>query len=237
MSTNLNAPALVGGQANPETTANDAVGALDAALTETVTVDLTNNATISSANYTRCVRINVTPSGSGKKLTLQASKKFTVVTNSSANAITLKVGTTEVAVGTATTVLVYTDGTANGLATFGVITGALEKPHDLHLFISGKPVAAAIVMRLNAVRQFVLPASLTGSVFNAGTASAGTKVFTIKKNGSSIGTITFTASATGVASFASDVTLAVNDVLSIEAPAVQDANLADVSLDFLANRS
>lgn len=236
MSTNLSAPALVGGQANPETTVNDAVGALDAALTEKVVVDLTLDATITSAVYTRCVRISVTPSGVGKTLTLQASKKMTLISNDSANSITLKVGTTTAALAVGALALVYTDGTANGLTVAALASGTVVQPHDLHLYIPGTYTASQVVMRFNVVRAFTLPASLTGSVFNAGTASTANSSFTIKRNGTSIGTIAFNISATGAATFAAAVTFAVNDIITIEAPAAADATLANVSLDFFGTR-
>lgn len=358
MSTNLNAPALVGGQTTPETTVNDAVGALDAAVTETLTVDLTNSVTLTSAQYRSAIRFSVTPAGVAKTLTLPAVKRLVLIDNFQAtNNITVKVGTTSFSLATNTATFVYTDGTTNGLEqlaigggggstsstfpsdigvfnpgvstssqtllrfnvvraftwpislagsefsagvaatasttytikqngssigtlvwaiagtvpsvtfasaiTFAVndvitLTGPTTadatladisfnfagtraqattlEPHDTHVFTAGKPGAGATIFRQNQVRQSILKASLTGSVFTAGTASTGTAVFTIKNNGSSIGTVTFTASSTGVASFASDVFFSVNDVVTITAPGSQDSTLADVSLDFLGSR-
>jgi hypothetical protein len=64
----------------------------------------------------------------------------------------------------------------------------------------------------------------------AGTASTGTATFTIKKNGSSAGTLAFTTSATGVFTIGSDITLAAGDLLQFFAPGSPDATLADIGI-------
>lgn len=116
MSTNLAVPALTGGQANPETTVNDATGAIDAALTETLTVDLTGDVTLTNAQYRGAIRISVTPAGASKTLTLPAIKRLLLIDNFQAShAITIKVGTTTFNLAVSTATFVYTDGTTNGL--------------------------------------------------------------------------------------------------------------------------
>jgi len=83
---------------------------------------------------------------------------------------------------------------------------------------------------------FTLPLGLLGSYAEAVTASTGTSVLTIRKAtvaggvGASIGTITFTTSATGVLSFAADVSFVPGDRLLVVAPTPADSGLADISI-------
>lgn len=102
---------------------------------------------------------------------------------------------------------------------------------DLATWIIGEPTASQIVFRFIAVRALHFPASLTGSQAKAGVAATGSTVFDIQKNGSSVGSITFSASGTtGAFSAASAISLAAGDVLSIVAPGTPDATLADISI-------
>lgn len=236
MSTNLNAPALTGGQATPETTVNDAIGAMDAAITENLVVDLTANVTLTAAQYRSAIRFSVTPSTASKTLTLQAIKRLVFITNDSANTITVALGTTNFTMTVGAAVMVYTDGTANGLFFWLLTSTTAPVPYDLGLFIPGAPTISQIVLRFNVVRAFTLPVSLTGSLATAGGASTGTATFTIKQNGTSIGTIVFTASATATFTFASAVTFAANDVITITAPGSVDATLSDISFNFKGTR-
>lgn len=242
MSNNLSAPRLTGGQANPETTSNDADNALDAALTETLVVDLTNSATVTAANYQSAMRIKVTPSGVAKTLTLQAIKKLSVIDNQGTNNITVALGTANFTLAHGAQCFVYTDGTANGLLQLalggGTGGGSGTDPMDLAVFVPGKPLGPSVVFRYNVVRAFTWPISLTGSTFNAGVAATGTSVFTIKQNGTSIGTLSYAAAGTvPTVTFASAVTFAVNDVITIEAPTTQDATLADIAFNFNGSRT
>jgi hypothetical protein len=100
--------------------------------------------------------------------------------------------------------------------------------------VNGTPNSNEVVFVLKAVRTFTLPISLTESYAFAVTASTGTAVFTLLKNGSSIGSVTFTSSATGVFSFSSAISFALGDVFSIAAPASPDATLASIAFDLLA---
>lgn len=105
-------------------------------------------------------------------------------------------------------------------------------PYDIAWFVAGKPTASQVCLEFLAVRDVVLPASLTGSQAKAGTASGASAAFDIQVNTVSKGTITFATSATGSFTFASPVTLTAGDVLTVVAPGSQDANLADVRVTF-----
>lgn len=113
----------------------------------------------------------------------------------------------------------------------------VEAPYDIGTFVAGKPSASEIVLRFVAPRAFTLPAALTGSQVIAGDAATATTDFDVQKNGSTIGTVSFASSgSTATFTFASAVSFAAADVLSVIAPATPDATLADISMTFAGTR-
>lgn len=237
MSNNLNLPALVGGQANPETTANDAFGALDAAFTEQVTVDLTLDVTMTATVYRSALRFSITPSGTAKTLTLPAIKRMAIVSNDSTHSLTLAVGSTSVAMAVNDVLLIYTDGTTNGLSAWPLAATAASVPYDIALYAPGVPTASQRLVRYNVVRAITLPINLTGSVASADVAATASTTFTIKKNGTSIGTVNFALGAsTGTFTFAAAVSFVATDVITIDAPGSADATLAGVAFTFAGTR-
>ena len=137
MSNNLDLSQVAAAQNQKEVTINDQAGQLDAALTESADVDVSaGNVTVLSATYQRNIRLNVigatTP---GRTVTLPAVKRLMVVTSAAANtqSIDLVRGSTSITVPPDTTVLVYTDATANGLAIMAKLLpeGTLGELSDL----------------------------------------------------------------------------------------------------------
>jgi hypothetical protein len=108
-------------------------------------------------------------------------------------------------------------------------------PYDISVTIFGKPASAAAVGRFVAVRDYALPANLTGSKASCSTAPTAQTVFSLKKNGTQIGTITFAASATtGTFSMASQVAFAPADVLTVVAPSPADSTFADAQFTLVS---
>jgi hypothetical protein len=239
MSNNLDLDQMADGQASPEVTHNDSNGQLDAAITETHTADVSaGNVTLTSTQYRRAMRVDVVNGAAARDVTLPAVKKMAVVTIDSGNTnqITLKVGSTSVILNPGTAVVAYTDGTANGLECFGLNNEA-RAPFDINAFIPGLPADGSNVLFLSARRAFRLPINLTGSIAKSRVAADATADFDIKKNGSSIGTISFAAAATtATLTFAAAVSFAIGDELIIEAPSPQDVDLADVYIGLLGER-
>jgi hypothetical protein len=92
-------------------------------------------------------------------------------------------------------------------------------PYDLPAEIPGTPVTSTKVVNFEAVRAFIL--ATTGHQGGQLTAPSSNFVCTVRKNATSLGTITF-----GASSFSSSITgtlvertFAVNDVLSVETAA------------------
>ena len=94
-------------------------------------------------------------------------------------------------------------------------------PFDVAGYVQGVPTVSVDIMVFNVLRPFKLPASLTGSAANNGTApSGGAPAITIKKNGSSVGTINFAdAASTATFTFTTETSWAVGDTMEFTTPA------------------
>lgn len=111
-------------------------------------------------------------------------------------------------------------------------------PYDVGCSITGKPDDNVEVMKFMAVRAIDFPDDFAGSYGHCGTNPTSTATFTIKKNGSSIGSISINTS--GVFTFVTTGTttsLSAGDRISVQTPTPQDATLADVSWTFLGTRT
>lgn len=127
--------------------------------------------------------------------------------------------------------LTQTEGDARYLQSVGA------QPFDLTAFYPGTPTASAIVTRVPVARAVTFPAGLAGSVGTATAAATASTAFDVQKNGASVGTITFAAGATSATfTAAGGFALAAGDLLSIIAPAVADATLANVGLVLAGTR-
>lgn len=128
----------------------------------------------------------------------------------------------------------------NGVNVYSLISGSagLSPIYDIGFFIPSKPGAGAEVLRFKAVRAFSIAGNAAGSTGSVGVNPTSTAAFDIKKNGSSVGSISF--STGGVATFSTTagavVSFAINDILTIVAPGSQDATMADIGVVFLGTR-
>ena len=239
MSNNLDLDQVAENQAAKEVTINTATGQLDAAITETFVADYTagTDIALTDTQYRRAVRTQISNlTAASKKLTLPALKKLAVITSDAGNTQSLSIvrGTTTLALAAGATLIVYTDGTTNGLVALGGVAPATVKPYDVGTYCHGKPDVSEVLLRFNYVRAVTLKAALAGSRITAAVAATAQTDFTLNKNGSSIATIRFAAAGTvaSVVGMASDVAFAVNDHLSLVAPGTQDATLADIAFTF-----
>jgi hypothetical protein len=117
-----------------------------------------------------------------------------------------------------------------GLAIEGYILDYLPAYHLTH-FAAGQSASGAVVFRHVFSRAARLPAGATSSRAVAGIAATGPSVLALLKNGTSVGSVQFTAGE-AVAYFvvAAAVDFAAGDVFAIAAPDPQDATLADIAL-------
>lgn len=126
-------------------------------------------------------------------------------------------------------------GVGGGGSGSGVTTIAFE------FFAGGTMRPNEVIGQFVAPAAFTLPATLPGSYAKAVVASTGAIVLSIRKAtavgglGSVIGTVTFTASATGVLAFTADVVFAIGDRLLITCAAPANATLSDTTILLMGN--
>jgi hypothetical protein len=240
MSNNLALSQVAATQNQKEVTINDQAGEIDAALTEVLTVDLSvGNIALTNGQFHRNMLFVGSGHSAPRTLTVpQIKRSIFAVRNAGSDNLEVARGSTALILPAGTAAFFATDGTTNGLSqlTSAQEIGAPASPYDLAVFVAGKPEDGELVLRFVAVRDFTLPQNLTGSQGKAAVASTGNVSFEIKKNGASVGSVTFDASATGSYTFASAVGFAPGDVLEIVAPATQDATLADIAIGLKGTR-
>jgi hypothetical protein len=101
---------------------------------------------------------------------------------------------------------------------------------NVSMYCEGAPTASEIVGIFACPAALNLAASATNSQAIAGTDSTGTATWTLEKNGSSIGTIVFSAStAAGVFTGISSTNFVAGDLIQLIAPSSPDATLANVA--------
>jgi|GEM_PF-6618267 len=107
--------------------------------------------------------------------------------------------------------------------------------YDICTNSESKPTASQVLLRFYASRAFQLPVGLTGSMVKAAVAATASATFNIQKNGSTVGSFTFAAAGTTATfTMASATSWAAGDLLTIIAPASQDATLAQIGATLLA---
>ncbi len=118
----------------------------------------------------------------------------------------------------------------NGASWTQTGAGSASSIYDIGFSIEGKPSANTTIFSFAVPRAFSIPSSFFGSQALAVTAAAESSVFTISKNASSIGTLTF-ATGSAIGSFSgAGASFVAGDRLSITSPGTQDATLQNISI-------
>jgi hypothetical protein len=142
---------------------------------------------------------------------------------------------------------------ADSAATFGLkkltwanlktaLLAQQPQDHELDIFWPGVQASSSqTIFRYKFAFAITYPADFAGSQFTASANATGSTVFSVKKNGSTFGTVTIGAggvTATFVISGSPSVgiSFAVGDVLSLVGPASADASLADMGFTFIGTR-
>lgn len=109
------------------------------------------------------------------------------------------------------------------------------RPYTIVVQYNGELPASTDLLRMVMPVAVEFAATLPGTYGRALVAPTADTTLTIKKNGSSIGTLVFEAGSptTVLITFASTVTFAAGDLLQITSPGSPDATLADVSITLL----
>jgi hypothetical protein len=117
-------------------------------------------------------------------------------------------------------------------------TTALSASYDLGGTWAGTLPASQVLLRYPFPRSVSFPAGLTGSQASAAVAATASTVIDIRKNGASVGSMTFAAAGTTATfTMASAQTFAAGDVLSLHAPATPDSTLATVGWSLAGTRT
>lgn len=118
------------------------------------------------------------------------------------------------------------------------LPGIGSQPYDLICSFTGKPGAGALVFLYTSRLSLSFAANWSGSAGTVGTNASSTATYTVKKNGSTVGTVAISTggSFTFATSGGSTVSLASGDRLTILAPGSQDATLADVAFTLAGTR-
>jgi hypothetical protein len=228
---NLNITHIAAAQNQKEVTANAAFDALDKALTGVLSVDFAaGDVTLTDSQFREHIAFQAFNLVTARTLTAPAIQRLFVVDNTAgSDTLTVIRGNTSIVLGAGANGIFYTDGIADGLVQLGGGTSGSAMV-ELAGSYAGSPAAGERMFHHVATRAVTLPSGLTNSHGVAKTAATAQTDFDIKKNGSSVGTMRFAASAT-TATFimASETSLSAGDQLEIIAPGTPDATLADLA--------
>jgi hypothetical protein len=162
--------------------------------------------------------------------TTQAATGWNLVTK------TLTLGTTPLVFTQFGAAVNYTAGT--NVAINGTVISVPNSniPYDIASAILGKPEANATVMRFVSVRSFSVPTNFAGSIAKADVTGTSTStIFSIRKNGTQFGTMTFAAGTVSATFSGTSTSFVAGDIITIVAPASQNSTLADVQFTMVAS--
>lgn len=242
---NLNITHIVQSQAQKEVTANQALDDLDKATQGLVAHDASALGSPTEINVTAAQFVeNFTHHVIGAApatvfMYVPDGKRFFAVWNESGQNVvvdTMSGGSPAAAltVSDGGSQLIYSDGTT--LIALG--DSGTGGSFDIRAFLESAPTGSQILIKFVFTRSISFASGLSGSEGHLGTAATAQTDFDIKKNGASIGTCRFAASATTATFiFATDQTLVGGDRLSIVAPASPDATAADVSITLAGTKN
>lgn len=233
-------------QNNKYITHNDAVEALEASGNDIFTNAAVGAGpvTLSETQATRYFVYKVSGGSAAFDITFPATinsnnakRVFSVY-----NADTTYVATVKASTGTGPTIAVAPGETAHILQSYQdmILLGkstAVGQPYDVGAFIPDKPEDGGEVFKFIAVRPCTFADDFAGSKGHVSANPTATANFDIKKNGSSIGTLS--VSTGGVVTFSTTGTttsLVAADRLTLVAPTPQDATLTDLAFTFLGTR-
>jgi hypothetical protein len=237
-SPNLAITHVAAAQNQKEVTVNDAIDKLDLASNDTVDIDCSGgNTAVSASDYREnfLLRLTGTPAADFT-LTLREGKRVAAIHNTTAKAVTVRTATLGSTVALRSGELSIVGSRGTSLVTLAA--SAIGGLYDIALFIPGQPAASAMVFQFVVPRAISFPVDLVGSLAKAGTAATSAAAFTLRRNGSNIGSVDFAGGASAATfTLAGGGIFAAGDVLEILAPSPQDATLADVSITLMASRS
>jgi hypothetical protein len=236
-SPNLAIAHVAASQNQKEVTINDAIDALDRAMTDTLALDLSAGSLSLAAAQLRAAMV-LHPMGAltgpASLLVPQIRRVFALLNNDAAFAVTVERGASAIAVQPGENAVLICDGTPNGL--FRVGPGA--PVYDFGMVAGTAPGAGEVLGKVVIPRPLLIPADLAGSAVHVDTAPDDDFAIVMTRNAVAVASITVhvDASATLATSGNAPVTIAAGDVVRFVAPASPDASIAGISLTIAARR-
>lgn len=229
---NLAIPYITAAQNQKEVTHSSGMALLDAAITETLAVSVSaGNATPTAAQVRAAARISIAgATTSGRTVTLPLVKRplFVSLDAASTKAVGIVRGSASITILPGCSLYLYADGTANGLVQIGEYG-----PYRAPIWVRGVPDNAEILVRWQVKAQpLVLLPDALGCSFVADTAATAGTVWSLRKNGAAVGTLTWAAAGTVpvlATTGGAAITFAIDDYFDLVAAASADATLGDVS--------
>ena len=208
-SPNLAITHVAASQNQKEVTVNDAIDALDRAMTEVLAVSFAAGPVTLTAMQFRTAAVFMPSAALTTAANLnvpQQKRGFTVVNTDASYSINVIRGTTSLAVRPGRSMAFYTDGTTNGLYRLGPPDQAV---YDFGMLQTAVPTPGAVMGKVVLPRALTLPANFSGSRGHVDTPpTAVSWVASVTRNGSAIGTVSinsgggFTFATTGGAAVA-----------------------------------
>ena len=230
-STNLGIDLVEVAQSDKEGSINTAIDTLDTSLAGRFLFNIVTDAdyTVPEADKVN-MAIEISDTGvvltAARNIILPDNKQLHVAINNTAQTLTFKTALgTGVDVGTTAIELIYCDGT-NVIAISSI--SATGIPYDIMQYYPGLLAVNAKLGSVTIPRTVEFLTDMVGSYAKSYISATASTVLDVKKNGGSIGSITFAAAASIGTFSITNTTFSAGDILLIEAPGTQDATLADV---------
>lgn len=251
VSTQLELPLLSESQSQKATWTNEAIAAIESAVAGNYALD-TSAATTPGDNVT--IPFDDSNDASPRtalrliylSLTAGATASFNVIHPDNTHLFYCKNNTTQtatvktaagsgVAIVTGGSAILYCDGTDVLDISAGFTVSSITQDEDYQISVFNKPTNGQVIGKMLVGREVTFPANFTGSVGNVGTNPTADNVFTVKDDGTAIGTVTI--SSAGAFTFATSGSaakvVAVGSLLTVENQATADATTSDVLLNLL----
>lgn len=240
----LNLPLIGENDSGKYLSHNEAIGGLDAALADALSVSVASaSQTITSAQYRGSFAFRISgASTGGRTVTLPSAVERIVIfmlDTASTNSVDLVIGLNTLTLQPGSTRLVYTDGAG---ALVGLMHGVGAGFMDIGFTKLGKPNASQVLLYQPVNRPIRFPSGLATSWARARVAATSSYAVTISRVIPGTGTTDFaTATWSGAATdatlaCASNTDFSAGHILKVTAPVSPDATLEDIGFNFATLR-
>lgn len=190
-SPNLAIAHVAAAQNQKEVTVNDAIDALDRALTDLLTVSFAAGPVTLTVAQFRAAAVFAPTAALTANATLtvpQLRRAFGVINSDATYSLTVARGSTSHVVKPGRSANFYSDGTVNGLFRLGPPEAAV---YDFGMLQTSVPTPGAVMGKVVLPRALTLPANFTGSRGHVDTPpTAAAWVVSVTRNGAAIGSVT-----------------------------------------------